>query len=359
MYLVGPAAASFCLCLLAMLALRPLAIAVDLIDRPGGRKHHKGNIPVVGGLGMLLGIVLGTGLLPLPDLTAGTLLAASAMLVTVGLIDDRFDLSPWTRLSVQVTAALILIVGGGETVKTLGEPFGVLISLDGTSSYVITAIAMLAAINAFNMLDGMDGLAGALAMVALIALAYLASQGGNAVALSVSVVIMAAVAAFLLSNLPIEFNRNVRCFMGDSGSTLLGILVAWICVNVSQAETSAARPITMLWVAALPLFDLCWTVIRRSTRGIPPFRSDQGHFHHLVLRAGFGVKGAFILLILLAALLAIFGIAIDRAGIPDSWSLTLLVFAGVLVVKLLNNPDLMWKLIPAAFRHKRRAVPDL
>jgi UDP-GlcNAc:undecaprenyl-phosphate GlcNAc-1-phosphate transferase len=357
-YLIGPAVASFSLCLLAMFALRPVAIAVNLIDRPGGRKHHKGDIPVVGGLGMLLGIVLGTGVLPLPDWNGGTLLAACAMLVTIGLIDDRFDLSPWTRLSVQIAASLTLIFGAGATVNTLGAPFGEHIQLQGWASYAVTAISMIAAVNAFNMLDGMDGLAGALAMVALIALASLASQGGHAVALAVSVVIMAAVAAFLLSNLPIEANRNVRCFMGDSGSTLLGISVAWLCVEVSQAATPAARPVTMLWIVAIPLFDLFWTVIRRSIRGIPPFRSDQGHFHHLVLQAGFGVKGAFVLLVLLAALLAMFGIAIDAAGIPDYLSLALLCVAGALVVKLLNNPDLMWKLVPRPLRGRRRSVSE-
>jgi UDP-GlcNAc:undecaprenyl-phosphate GlcNAc-1-phosphate transferase len=77
-YLIGPAAASFSLCLLAMFALRPVAIAVDLIDRPGGRKSHIGDVPVVGGLGMLLGMMLGLGLIPLPDHVAGTLLGASA-----------------------------------------------------------------------------------------------------------------------------------------------------------------------------------------------------------------------------------------------------------------------------------------
>ena len=76
-----------------MFALRPLAIAVKLIDRPGGRKRHNGEVPVVGGLSMLLGIVLGMGLLSLPDWQAGTLLAACTVLVTVGLIDDLFDLN--------------------------------------------------------------------------------------------------------------------------------------------------------------------------------------------------------------------------------------------------------------------------
>jgi len=357
-HLIGPAAASFWLCLLAMYALRPVAIAVNLIDRPGGRKHHTGDVPVVGGLGMLLGIVLGAGLLPFPDWTAGTLLAACAILVTVGLLDDRFDLSPWTRLSVQGTAAFILILGAGVTIDTLGAPFGKPIVLEGMSSYVFTALAMIAAVNAFNMLDGMDGLAGALAMVALAALAFLASQGGNAIALAVSAVVMGAVTAFLLSNLPFDFNRNVRCFMGDSGSTMLGISVAWICIAVSQGSAPVAKPVTMLWIVAIPLFDLCWTVIRRSIRGIPPFRSDHGHFHHLVLQAGFGVKGAFILLVSLAVLLATFGIALDRLGISDSLSLALLVVAGILTVRLMCDARLVWRFVPRAFRNARPVVSD-
>ena len=134
MQLIGPTLASFFLCLMAVLALRPVAIAVKLIDRPGGRKRHDGEVPVVGGLCMLLGIVLGTGLISLPDWDATTLLAACAMLVTVGMIDDRFDLSPWTRLSVQISASLLLIFGAGETVHTLGTIFGEPIILEGMTS---------------------------------------------------------------------------------------------------------------------------------------------------------------------------------------------------------------------------------
>ena len=217
---------------------------------------------------------------------------------------------------------------------------------------------MIAAINAFNMLDGMDGLAGALAMVALAALALLASQGGNAVVLSVSVIIMAAVAAFLVSNVPIEFNRNVRCFMGDSGSTLLGVSVAWLCIEASQGSSPIAQPVTMLWVVAIPMYDLCWTVIRRSIRGIPPFRSDQGHFHHLLLQAGFGVRASFILLALLALVLASFGIILDRVGVADSWSLALLVVAGILIVRLLYYTTLIRKLVPRALRSSNPLVSD-
>jgi UDP-GlcNAc:undecaprenyl-phosphate GlcNAc-1-phosphate transferase len=356
-HLIGPAAASFFLCLLAMFALRPLAIAVNLIDRPGGRKSHIGDVPVVGGLGMLLGMVLGMGLVPLPDSTVGTLLAACAILVTVGLIDDRFGLSPWTRLPVQIAATVVLILGTQTLITTFGAPLGEEISLEGAVAFVFTVLVIVAAINAFNMLDGMDGLAGALAMVALVSLAILAQDGGIATAVAASAVIMGAVAAFLISNLPISVNRDVRCFMGDSGSTLLGFSVAWLCILVSQGPAPAANPVTMLWIVALPLYEFSWTVIRRTIRGISPFKPDNGHLHHLVLQAGFGVRGAFVLFVVLAILLASFGIALDRLGISDSWSFLSLVLAGILIVRLLYRVDLIWKVLPRRMRHAPPAGP--
>src|SRR5690606_33418239 len=160
--------ASFSLCLLAMLALRPIAIALKLIDRPGGRKQHHGEVPVVGGLAMLLGIVFGFGFVPLLETTSTPFLAACTLLVTVGLLDDRFDLSPWTRLAVHVIAALLLIGGSDVFVATLGTLFGTSeVWLDGFASYALTVLVVVAAINAFNILDGVDGLAGGMALVAL------------------------------------------------------------------------------------------------------------------------------------------------------------------------------------------------
>src|SRR5215472_4174334 len=149
---ITAAAASFFTCWLAIVALRPVAIAVDLVDRPGGRKTHHGEIPVVGGLAMFLGIVLGVGLLRFSAASAGPFLAACAILVTVGLIDDRFDLSPWTRLPGQIAAVFVLIVGSGAMVMTLGNPFGTgVINFSELGALAFTIFIVISAINAFNM----------------------------------------------------------------------------------------------------------------------------------------------------------------------------------------------------------------
>jgi UDP-GlcNAc:undecaprenyl-phosphate/decaprenyl-phosphate GlcNAc-1-phosphate transferase len=349
--LIGPAAASFSLCLLATFALRPLAIALDLIDRPGGRKTHKGDVPVVGGLAMLLGIMLGMGFVPLPDSTAAAFLAGCALLVTVGLIDDRFDLSPWARLPAQMAAAALLVGGSHVLVTTLGTPFGATeVTMSGFGAYLFTILITVAAINSFNMLDGMDGLAGAMAVVALAALTFLALAGGAVLTALTGLVVMGSVAAFLVSNVPLRFNRPVRCFMGDSGSTLLGFAVAWLCIRVSQEPVAAAAPVTMLWIVALPLYDFLWAITRRVLRGISPFKPDDGHLHHRLQRAGFGVRGAFAIFAILATMLAVFGITLERMGVSDSWSFTVLAVMGVVVVRLMYRAEWLWRLLPKATR---------
>lgn len=334
--LIASITASFLLCLLAMLALRPVAVALKLIDRPGGRKIHGGEVPVVGGIAMLLGIVLGLGLVPQPEIDFGPFLAASALLVTVGLLDDRFELSPWTRLAVHIAAAALLVGASGASITTLGAfADGTPIPLEGLGSQAVAVLAIAASINAFNMLDGMDGLAGTASVVALSALAFLALDAGAVLVATTALIVLGAVAAFLIANVPARFNRDLRCFMGDSGSTLLGFTVAWLCIVVSQPPLQAASPITLLWVVALPLFDFAWTIVRRLLRGTSLVKADDQHLHHVLLKAGFRMRTAFAIFVVLSALLAAIGITIERLGLPDLTSALLLAGTGALVVRLM------------------------
>lgn len=345
---VVPAIASFALTLLAIFALRPIAIAVDLVDRPGGRKTHNGDVPIVGGLAMMLGVILGAGLLPLQVATFSAFLAACSVLVTVGLFDDRFEISPWARLPAQVISALVAIYGADAAITGLGDLFGTgPIELVGFWSLLFTIMVFISAINACNMLDGMDGLAGATALVALVALGLVSRADGPA---AVSLVMAACVCAFLLFNLPSRLNRRVRCFMGDSGSTLLGFTVAWLCIQVVQDPAGGAAPVTMLWFVAVPLLELVWSTSRRIIRGVSPLKADDQHFHHLLLRAGFGVRATFGIVVGVAALLAGFGLFAHYVGMADHHSFMLLVLAGVGVVCLMHHAEILWKLVPESLR---------
>jgi UDP-GlcNAc:undecaprenyl-phosphate GlcNAc-1-phosphate transferase len=204
----------------------------------------------------------------------------------------------------------------------------------------LTVLFVMTAINAFNMLDGMDGLAGTVAFVALLALGWSAWHAGQHDLAAVCAVIGAATAAFLLFNLPTRRNRRMRCFMGDAGSTLLGVSLAWICIRVSQfagAEGAPGgaglSPVNTLWIVGLPIFEFFWTIIRRTLRGQSPLTADAEHFHHLLLKAGFGVQGAFMMFLLLTLFLSTVGLSLNALHVPDYVSLLLLFGTGVVIVR--------------------------
>jgi UDP-GlcNAc:undecaprenyl-phosphate GlcNAc-1-phosphate transferase len=357
---LSSALAAFAVTMMAILTLRPVAVAINLVDRPGGRKTHHGKVPVVGGLAMFLGVIFGIGLVESARPLTGTLISAFALVVTVGMVDDRFSVSPWLRLPLQATAAVLMTVGTATQVSSIGDAFGVgPIHFGGAVADILTVLFVMTAINAFNMLDGMDGLAGTVAFVALLALGWSAYSAGQHDLAAVCAVIGAATAAFLLFNLPTRRNRRMRCFMGDAGSTLLGVSLAWVCIRASQFASGggasgapAVSPVTTLWIVGLPVFEFFWTIIRRALRGQSPLRADAEHFHHLLLKAGFGVQGAFMVFLILTLLLSAVGLALNALHVPDYISLLLLLATGVVIVRSMYWAHALVRFFPASARRR-------
>jgi UDP-GlcNAc:undecaprenyl-phosphate GlcNAc-1-phosphate transferase len=305
---------------------------------------------------MFIGCIFGIGLIQPSQFMSAPLLSAAALVVLVGLLDDRFEISPFARLTAHLVAALLALMTTSDlAIHTLGQPFGgspVIFSDLGGAAF--TCIAIMGAINAFNMLDGMDGLAGTMAFIAMVALAILGGVIGYGTIKSSSLVVCGAVAAFLIFNIPAKFNRRFRCFMGDAGSTLLGFLLACMCISISQGNAGhAVSPTTTLWVVAIPLFELLWTTLRRLLKGRSPFHPDRAHFHHKLLDAGFGVRGAFFVLICIGSLFAVAGIAIESFGVTDALSFALWLLAGFGMVVLMHNARVLWLILPRSLRRVR------
>lgn len=341
---------TFGLTVAAMLALRPLAYVVDLLDRPGGHKTHHGAVPVVGGLAMFLGLVFSLGAIPSGVGSLQFFLVSAAALVVVGMLDDRFSLSPWLRLAVQLVAVLPMFYGANVRVEDLGMVFGESALPVGQWSLVMTAIVTVAAINALNMLDGLDGLAGAVSLVALAALYVASSASGNAGDAYIVGALCGAVVGFLVFNLPIRANRPVRCFMGDAGSTLLGFAIAWFSIKASQADPVHLPAGAVLWILAIPAYDLQWTIVRRILRGQSPFRADNEHLHHSLLRAGLGVRAVFVVMLATAIVLACVGLVGFRMGVNPSLMLVAWAACGGVVVASFRNAGFVVRLIPERFR---------
>ena len=359
MNFLAVAAIAFVVTVIAVLTLRPLAKSIDLLDRPGGRKNHDGEVPLVGGLAMFFGIAAGLGLLDPPIPSFGPLLGVFAVLVIIGLLDDRFAVSHWTRLAVHAVAAVALLLGTRTVVTQLGNPFGNGdIALHGVGALVFTMVLFAGAINAFNMLDGMDGLAGTTALTSIGGLAWLmavsGASGGEEAA--VCAVVSAATVGFLVFNAPVAGMGRLRCFMGDAGSTLLGALVGWLCIRAGQIpDAGTAHPVAVLWIVAVPLYELLWTVVRRLSRGRSPLAADSEHFHHVLRRVGFSVPAAFLSFAILNVALIGIGIALRVTRVPDAASFLLWLVTGVAFVRMIHLAHHVAPFLPAFGRSSKSA----
>lgn len=315
----SPAAAilvAFVVTVVILTALRPIAKALGLVDRPGGRKTHIGDVPIVGGIAMFAGMFAAFTLLPSDTFSWPSILAATAILVIVGVADDRFHIPPAVRILAQIAVVLLMVYGAGLSLASIGDPFGTGEIAMGKFTLVFTMLVTLAMINAYNLVDGVDGLAGSFALLALLAVAAVAGYGHPMS--DVSLVISAAVVGFLVFNFPTPWNRLARTFMGDAGSTMLGFTIVWVTLGVSQGSDRLISPVHCLWFASLPIYDLFTCFVRRMLKRKSPFAPGRDHFHHTLHRGGFRVRRTLGILVILQAGYAIFGIVGYEAGIADS-----------------------------------------
>jgi len=303
--------------LFALICLRPAARRIRLVDTPDHRKVHKGSVPLVGGLSAFAGLLV-AWLISMPLHGGyGIFLLCSLLLVFLGAIDDARDIPAKFRLWAQVTLGLLLVYGSGVHLDTFGNLLGFgEISL-GFLGPVITIVAILGAINAFNMIDGIDGLAGSMSLITLISLAVLFSLvAGFRMELALAVMISMALLPYLAANLGVRaFGEKI--FMGDAGSMFIGFSVVWLLVNGSQSGYPAFRPVTALWIIAVPLIDMAAIMVRRYRKGESMIKPDRDHLHHIFIRAGFTDRQALAIISAIAALLATIGVLGEIFRVPE------------------------------------------
>jgi UDP-GlcNAc:undecaprenyl-phosphate GlcNAc-1-phosphate transferase len=319
-----------------LVTLRPLAPAIGLVDRPGGRKRHHGEVAVIGGLAMFGGYSVGALLLPASMHALLPSLPSLAMLVAVGAVDDRLSLGASMRLFVQLTAAIIMVYSGDATIeRVITWNDGSFISL-GAWAPAFTVLAVVTAINAYNLVDGLDGLAAGLGFIALTSFLLLSvmTEAGLEPALALA---CGAVTAFLAFNAPIGINQRVRCFMGDAGSTMMGLLVAWFGIRIGQNVDGRLNPTIVLWVTAVPIMELIVSFGRRLAQGRSPFSADADHFHHVLLRAGFSVPATCAILLSISLTFSLCGLLLEYLGVDGGNSLMLLLTMGSIACLGLRN----------------------
>ena len=282
------AAMAFVITAVLLWLLQPVASRFGLLDRPSGRKDHAEPTPVIGGLGILIGCLTSFFVVQADGPGMLAFCTAGVMVVAVGLYDDLFDLRWYWRIFVQMAAAVVIVRWGGVQVGQLGSVFGVESLALGWFSLPATVFVTVGLINAMNMIDGIDGLAGMLGLAALLLLTIVAIDAGNVQLAARTSVLCGALAGFLCWNLRLPGRDRAKVFLGDAGSGLLGLVIIWVSLRLTQNPQYPVNPVLALWLLPIPVMDCLVLIVRRLQERRSPFAADRDHIHHLMGEAGFG-----------------------------------------------------------------------
>lgn len=335
---------SFVTAFIIVRLLKPIAFWAGLVDKPGGRKQHDGLIPLIGGIAIYSSVFLSTLLFLEQPIFIRLFLMAGGLIVFLGMLDDRYDLSPRSRLVGQILICSIFVYGLDVRIDSFGNLFGLGELHAGILSYPLTILSLMGAMNAFNFLDGMDGLVGSVAMVSFIGLVALFGNNGDLNFQFLSMAFVGATGAFLVFNIwgnPQRRNFK-KVFMGDSGSMFLGLSLGVLLVSGSQGEAAAFSPITSLWLVLLPMTDMFTIMYRRLKRGKSPMAPDRTHIHHMFLRAGFKKHQTLHIMVLIQLGFVSLGIFMMEQGYPELASFVLAV-AFVCLYQIIMKRS--WRLI--------------
>jgi UDP-GlcNAc:undecaprenyl-phosphate GlcNAc-1-phosphate transferase len=307
--------------------VKSLAWRIGAIDEPRTRGLHQFPTPRLGGLAILAGI-LAAGLIFMPPGQQTTaILVGATVIVAVGIADDLLDLTADVKLAGQVLAAVIP-VAAGVRVETMTLPF--LGHLDlGVASYALTVIGIVAVMNIVNFIDGVDGLAAGVCTIAGLTFAVIAlSLDRNA----------AGVLAMLTAGASLGYLRHgfhpASIFLGDSGSNLLGYMLAAIAVQGALKTNAVIALVFPLVILAVPILDSSFVIAKRIKYGKPVYVADRWHFHHRFANIGFSQRRTVLYLYAWTLVLALLALALRFIPYSDNhghlnagWSIALAVIA--------------------------------
>jgi UDP-GlcNAc:undecaprenyl-phosphate GlcNAc-1-phosphate transferase len=309
---------------IAVMILMPVMIDIannkGFVDVPGGRKKHGDAVPPIGGL-VIFPIFALVSYLAGVDLSEwGYFYAALGLLVAIGAVDDRKPVNANLKFAAQFLAAGLIVIGGGAQVTTMGNILGLGDLNMGFMTIPFSVIAVVLLVNAINLLDGLDGLAGGVGFVAAGFLALACLIGGSIPDAAGCGLLMACLAGFLFYNMRSPWRSQAAVFLGDAGSLSLGLTISWLAIKASAIDhPPAILPMTIAWILALPIYDICGQFARRISQGRHPFDADHNHFHHHFINAGLPVGQATMVILFLVILTSLVGVAGMYWQLPQSY----------------------------------------
>jgi len=329
--------------------VKALSVKVGAVDVPkDARRMHDHPIPRMGGLAIFFGFMVAMLLfVPLDAEKQGMLLGA-VIIVVLGMLDDKYALPAIPKFLVQIIAALIAVMAGNR-IEVLSNPN--IFSPNpvwqlGWLGYPVTVIWIVAITNAVNLIDGLDGLACGVSTISAATMLVIALLG-RVSELDVAVM-MAALAGACIGFLPYNFNP-AKIFMGDTGATFLGFIMATVSVEGMFKQYAIISFVVPFLMLGLPIFDVCFAVVRRVSHGQNPMKPDRGHVHHRLIDMGFSQKQAVGVLYVISAILGLSAVVLTASGA---------VKAMVFLLAMGTAAVIAWRVFLAGPGHERQEGPN-
>lgn len=292
--------------------VKRLAYKIGAVDIPKDkRRMHDHPIPRLGGLAIFIGFVIAVLAFAQPDRQLRGILLGACLIVAVGVVDDSHSLGAGIKFILQIVAALIA-AWHGVIIQAIANPIPFM-GGDywdfGMMAVPITVIWIVAVTNSVNLIDGLDGLADGVSTIAALTMLIIALLMDD---LEMAVICAALVGACVGF---IPYNRNpAKMFMGDTGATFLGYMLATVSVTGLFKLYAIISFIVPFIILGLPIFDTTSAFTRRILKGQNPMKADRSHTHHKLIDMGMNQKQAVATLYMVATVLGVCAVMIVTTG---------------------------------------------
>ena len=274
-----------------------ISIMKNLVDNPDARKLQRNPVPVMGGIAVFFGIVIGicSSQMMFNNPNVFMLVAAMLIMLYTGTIDDIIDLSPTTRFIIEILVVLWMMYINKSSIDCFWGLWGIG-TIPQWISYPLTVFASVGIINAINLIDGVNGLSSGFCFMASVMFATIFYTTGNTVMTIIAASAAGAIIPFFFHNV---FGYKTRMFIGDGGTLVIGMMMSMFAISIlgqnsvcaDYAESGLSLVAMTLAILAIPVFDTLRVMTSRIIRGSSPFHPDKTHLHHLFIELGFSHAG--------------------------------------------------------------------
>ena len=338
---------SFLIALFSVCWIHPrlvqIALEKNIVDNPNARKLQRKPIPVLGGIAVFFGSVIGLGCASISCDCSELFIVVVAMMIMLytGTLDDILDLSPGLRFLIEIGTVLLLIFVGGYCLNDFHGLWGLTV-IPRAVAIPLTVFAAVGIINAINLMDGVDGLSSGYCILASVLFGVMFWSAGDQVMALLAVVAAGSLIPFFFHNL---FGKTSKMFIGDGGTLVMGIVMSVFAMQtlthgslgqIYDAKSVGLIPF-MLAVLAVPVFDTLRVMTTRILKRKSPFHPDKTHLHHMFIRLGCSHAATTLGILLLNAFVVLCGWLSFWAGCSIDVQLYVVVAAGLLITVGLYN----------------------